>query len=128
MSEHIRIPQEVTVIFRQEESLIVPQAELLKATRGERETFERAAHRLLMGKGIVGHVERPVPTSEIEGAPRTFLMQPRTGPIEVIGNAVHKDELLEHIETHPTLGPIGIALFRSVHTLLWGPAESGQNT
>jgi hypothetical protein len=128
MSESQRIPEEVTVIFRQEESLIVPDVALPRGIRGEKETFEKAAHRLLMGirPGIVGHVERHISTSSIEGAPRTFLMEPRTGPIEVIGSAVHKDELLEHIETHPELNRVDAAILKSVHTLLWGFPESGQ--
>lgn len=126
MSESIRTPEEVTVIFRQDESLIVPDSWLQTETRHDDETFERTAYRLSRSQGVDAHVDHFVPTSHIENAPRAYVMMARKVFSEIIGTPVHKDGLLDHIENHPGLTHIEKEIFKSATTHVFGITSPGQ--
>lgn len=125
MSEPHRTAEEVAVIFRRDESLIVPDVWLQTEPRLDHETFEKTAYRLSRSQGVDAHVDYLVPTSHIENAPRAYLMLARKVFSDVIGTPIHKDELLDHIENHPGLTSIEKEIFRSATQLL-GVPQPGQ--
>ena len=119
MTSHESEHGTVTVIFRKEESLLVPELSLPIEQRNPRETYEHAMYRLSQRNGVIGHIEHVIPTDGLEGVPDYVYLGRAIGD-ELEGNEllVHISEVPTYIEQHTQLNDTEKELFRRALLLL----------
>ena len=103
---------EVTVIFRKEASLLIPEFGLPIEERLPGETYEHAMHRLSERHGVIGHVEGVIRTNGLEGVPDyVYLGRAQGDELEGSTLLVHKQEVPAYVEQHAYLRPVEKELF-----------------
>ena len=119
MTSHESEHGTVTVIFRKEESLLVPELSLPIEQRNPRETYEHAMYRLSQRNGVIGHIEHVIPTDGLEGVSDYVYLGRAIGD-ELEGNEllVHISEVPTYIEQHTQLNDTEKELFRRALLLL----------
>ena len=119
MTSHESEHGTVTVIFRKEASLLVPELSLPTEPRQPRETYEHAMYRLSQRNGVIGHIEHVIPTDGLEGVSDYVYLGRAIGD-ELEGNEslVHISEVPTYIEQHTQLNDTEKELFRRALLLL----------
>ena len=119
MSSPESLTDDVTVIFRKNDSIIVPPFGLPREKRRSGETFETTLHRLTDDHGVVGYVDYAISTWGLEGSPqRAYLMQPRNGELDSSEFFIPKNEVIAHVEAHERLSDMDKELFKRAVYLL----------
>lgn len=113
--------QEVTVVFRQGTSLLIPPTGLPREPRLETETFEKAALRLSLEHGINGSVDHMLPRPD--GLPDdlslfAYLIEPSYGELASSELLIAHETVDYHLDAHVRLNTIDAQLIKSAHRLI----------
>ena len=110
MSEHLHQSAEVTVVFRQGTSLLIPPFQLPREERRPRETYKKALYRLSADFGVNSSIDRAIATSNSDTPDlRAYLIEPKNGeldgseffkPYQDIPGAIETHDYLSEVDKH----------------------------